>query len=80
MIGAHYATRDTLQWRLRWTNELLVMSETWGIISSKTCRDSVKIIMSSSSAGNIMSASYVTGQSSHLSTGISYSYVGRVIL
>ena len=30
--------------------------------------------MSSFSAGNTMSASYVTGQSSHLSTDISYSW------
>ena len=27
MTGALYTTRDTLQCQLRWTNELLVMSE-----------------------------------------------------
>ena len=27
MVGALYTTHDTLQWRLRWTNELFVMGE-----------------------------------------------------
>ena len=58
MIGTLYTTCDMLQWQLRWTNELLVMSEA-GVKSSQTCRDSVKIKMSSSSASNIKPASYV---------------------
>ena len=42
-----------------------VTSEAGVIISLKTHRDSAKIKTSSSSAGNTMSANYVTGQSSH---------------
>ena len=54
----------------------LTSEAAWGqIISLKTHRDPAEIKTSSSSAGNIMSASYVTGQSSYLSTDISYSWV-----
>ena len=73
MIGTLYTTCETLQWQLRWTNVLLVISKADKIIFSQTCRDPVEIKTLSSSADNIMPASYVTGQSSHLSTGISYS-------
>ena len=54
--------------------DFLVMSESRvKLYRQQTCRDSVEIKTLSSSAGNIIPASHVTSQSSHLCTGISYS-------
>ena len=56
--------------------DVLVMSE--AVVKLYRCRltDSVKVKTEVSyTAGNIMPASYVTGQSSDLNTGISYIWV-----
>ena len=54
--------------------DFLVLSEA-GVILSQTHKDSAEIKTSSSGAGNIMPASYVTGQLSHLTTDVSHSWV-----
>ena len=55
--------------------DFLVMSEAGVKLYHHRHTEMLEIKTSLSSAGNIKPASYVTGQFSHLSTGISYSWV-----
>ena len=77
MIGTLCTTCDTLQWWLRWTNELLVVSE-FGVkydlhrLAETLSKFKRYCLVLAISCRQVM---YVTVQSSHLSTGISYSWV-----
>ena len=73
MIGAFYATRpyNGGQGGLM-SCDVLVISEAGIKLYRRRLTETTEIKTSSSSASNVMSASYVTG---HLSTDISYSWV-----